>query len=406
MQDRIKQRDPDVERHAIVVSAAPDIAERLKNDLEQIGYKISIITDHGKQVSSPASKVILKLATEDDADLRVLRQLFSRFSLWLISFCLLFHLSLATHAELTGEIIFSHPVDRLGLWIGNVNDKHTVQKLSDVPLLVSRLSIQEGDRYIIAVADRVIVNEREYFVDLYLVDRKRLKEKNLTSRQYNEILCADISRNGDIVFTNEPFFPAQINKVEPAVEGIYLLPKHEIETRPPNRPQAELLFSVQGAGRIAWAPNGREFVFNTGHGIFLVDIFTRKVSHIIKNGRGPAFSPNGRHLAFVTFTIPSKLGILSFTDPHTIQYIEVEDGTYPRDLTWSPDGQYIVYTLFDAFVDTPYANFAVPVAGGPSERILEDYDGGVSPLAWTNVTYAVEPTNKLTTLWGKIKQQD
>lgn len=74
MQDRIKQRDPNVERRAIVVSAAPDIAERLKNDLEQIGYKISIITDHGKQVSSPESKVILKLATEDDADLRVLRQ--------------------------------------------------------------------------------------------------------------------------------------------------------------------------------------------------------------------------------------------------------------------------------------------------------------------------------------------
>ena len=337
-----------------------------------------------------------------------MRLFFSRFSLCLISFCLLFHLSLATHAELTGEIIFSHPVDRLGLWIGNVNDKHTVQKLSDVPLLVSQLSIQEGDRYIIAVADRFNVNGQEYFVDLYLIDRKLefLKEKNLTRRQYNEILCADISRNGDIVFTNFPFFHNPLHKVEPAVEGIYLLPKHEIETRPPKRPQAELLFPMEGAGCVAWAPNGQEFVFDTGHGIFLVDIFTRKVSHIIKNGRGPAFSPDGKHLAFVPFTIPSKLGILSFTDPHTIQYIEVEDGTYPRDLTWSPDGQYIVYTLFDAFVDTPYANFAVPVAGGPSERILEDYDGGVSPFAWTNVTYAVEPTNKLTTLWGKIKQQD
>ncbi len=328
-----------------------------------------------------------------------MRPFFSRFCLCLIYFCFLCHLSLTTHAKPTGEIIFSHPVDRLGLWIGNVNSKRTSQKISDVPLLISQLSIQEEDRYIIAVADRVIVNEPEYFADLYLIDRKHWKEKNLTQRQYNEILCADISRNGDVVFTNDHFS----HKAERAVEGLYLLQKHEIEKR---RPQAELLIPRWGGGDVDWAPNGREIAFSTSDGIFLIDVLTRKISHIVKNGKGAAFSPNGRHLAFRTFTIPSKLGILSFTDPHTITYIEVEDGTYPRDLTWSPDGQYIVYTLFDAFVNTRYANFAVPVAGGPSERILEEYDGGVSPFAWTNVSYAVEPANRLTTLWGKLKQQD
>lgn len=332
-----------------------------------------------------------------------MRPFFYRFCLCLICFCLICYLSLTTQANPTGEIIFSHPVDRLGLWRGKVNSKRTSQKISDVPLLISRLSIQEGDRYIIAVADRVIVNEREYFVDLYLIDRKHWKEKNLTQRQYNEILCADISRNGDVVFTNFPFFPAGLHKVEPAMEGLYLLQKHEIEKQ---KPQAELLFRTSGAGCVDWALNGREIAFGTGDGIFLMNVFTRKVSHIIKNGKDPAFSPDGKHLAFTTFTIPSKLGILSFTDPHTIKYIEVEDGTYPRDLTWSPDGQYIVYTLFDAFVNTPYSNFAVPVAGGPSERILEEYNGGVSPFAWTNVSYAVELGNKLTTLWGKLKQQD
>ena len=333
-----------------------------------------------------------------------MRSLFYRFGLCLVCLYLLYYLSLTTHANPTGEIIFSHPVDRLGLWIGNVDSKRTSQKISEVPLLMSQLSIQEGDRYIIAVADRININEREYFVDLYLIDRKHWKEKNLTQRKYNEILCADISRNGDIVFTNEPSFHKVLHKnVEPAVEGLYLLQKHEIEKR---RPQAELLIPRWGGGHVDWAPNGREIAFGTSDGIFLMNVFTRKISHIIKNGKDPAFSPNGKHLAFATFTIPSKLGILSFTDPHTIKYIEVEDGTYPRDLTWSPDGQYIVYTLFDAFVDTRYANFAVPVAGGPSERILEEYDGGVSPFEWTNVSYAVEPTHQLTTLWGKLKQPD
>ena len=328
-----------------------------------------------------------------------MRHFFYRFRLCLLYCCLACILPLAAHAKPTGEIIFSHPVDRLGLWVGNVNFKRTSHKISDVPLLISQISIQEGDRYIVAIADRVSNGEREYFVDLYLIDRKHLTEKNLTQRQYNEILCADISRNGDVVFTNYPFS----HKAERAVEGLYLLQNHEIEKR---HPQAELLFPAWGGGDVDWAPNGKEIAFSTADGIFLMDVFTRKVSHIIRNGKGPAFSPDGKHLVFATFTIPSKLGILSLTEPHNIKYIEVEDGTFPRDLTWSPDGQYIVYTLFDAFVNTRYSNFAVPVAGGPSKRILEMYDGGVSPFEWTNVSYAVEPANRLTTLWGKLKQQD
>ena len=313
--------------------------------------------------------------------------------------CLSFLLPLAAYAKPTGEIIFSHPVDRLGLWVGNVNFKRTSHKILDLPLLISRLSIQEGDRYIVALADRIGKGGREYFVDLYLIDRKHLTEKNLTQRQYNEILCADISRNGDVVFTNYPFS----HEAERAVEGLYLLQNHEIEKR---HPQAELLFPAWGGGHVDWAPNGKEIAFSTADGIFLIDVFTRKVSHIIRNGKAPAFSPDGKHLVFATFTIPSKLGILSLTELHNIKYIEVEDGTFPRDLTWSPDGQYIVYTLFDAFVNTRYSNFAVPVGGGPSKRILEMYDGGVSPFEWTNVSYAVESDNKLTTLWGKLKQQD
>ena len=31
---------------------------------------------------------------------------------------------------------------------------------------------------------------------------------------------------------------------------------------------------------------------------------------------------------------------------------------------------------------------------------------GVPSFDWTSTRYAVEPENKLTTLWGKLKQQD
>ena len=45
---------------------------------------------------------------------------------------------------------------------------------------------------------------------------------------------------------------------------------------------------------------------------------------------------------------------------------------------------------------------------GPHEEFLDIHKEGVWLFDWTQtaVTYAVEPMNKLTTLWGKLKQQD
>ena len=74
MNDQIRKRDPNSDIHIVIVSAVPDIAERLKDDLEQKGYKISIAIDHRKQTSSLANEAILKVAAEDNADLLVPRQ--------------------------------------------------------------------------------------------------------------------------------------------------------------------------------------------------------------------------------------------------------------------------------------------------------------------------------------------
>ena len=73
-------------------------------------------------------------------------------------------------------------------------------------------------------------------------------------------------------------------------------------------------------------------------------------------------------------------------------------------LKWSPDGQYVVYTIE---VDGVYRNFAAPINGGPHEEFLDKHGEGVWLFDWTHtdVPYDVEPMNKLTTLWGKLKQQ-
>lgn len=330
-----------------------------------------------------------------------MKHFFFRFLLNSLYWCLVCFFPLATYAKPAGEIIFRHPLDSRELWIGDVNNKRTARKLFDLPLLILSLSIQQDDRYLIAVAHKFVEHEPPLAIDAYLLDRKDtfLKEKNLTRGQYGDILDAAISQNGDVVFTTPSLFP--INKEKVPARGLYLIPNREIKKR---HPKAELLLQVD-AGCVDWAPNGKEIAFDTSEGVFLINIFTKEVSQITKDGGCPVFSPDGKQLAFPTATVPRKLVIFSLANPRNVKHLEPEDGTSPWDLTWSADNRYIIYTLRES--NEIFKNFVVPLAGGPPERILEMYDGGVPVFEWIHIaTHVVEPENKLATLWGKLKQQD
>jgi hypothetical protein len=327
----------------------------------------------------------------------------SIFYLSIFYWCLVCLFPFVTHAKPIGEIIFRHPLDFRELWVGNVQEGHSARRVFRQELLSIELSIQKDGHYLVAVAERFIKDELHLVVDAYLFERKNwfIKEKNLTRGLFDEVLDAAISEKGDVVFTNRLF---NFNRQWAPARGIYLILNREIKKE---HPQVELLKEVE-AHYVDWAPNEREITFDTADGIFLIDSFTTKVSLIIKDGYRPVFSPDGKKLAFLTRTKPTKLGVLSLTNLHNLKHIEIEGGVSPIYLTWSPDGQYIVYTL--AVPNLTSENFAVPIAGGTPERILEMYVGGVPLFEWTHVAksgaHAVEPANKLTTLWGKLKQQD
>ena len=327
-----------------------------------------------------------------------------RFFHCLVYWGLVCFLPLVTHAKPNGEIIFRHPENFRELWIGDVNNGGDTHLIFRQELLIIQLSIQKDDIYLVAVAERFVDDELKSLIDAYLLDRRDriVKEKNLTRGLFGEVLDAVISQNGDVVFTNRSF------RIQAAVprqaSGIYLIPNSEI--RKPI-PQVELLLEVD-ADYVDWGPHRNQIAYSTDTGIFLFNISTKKVSQIIKDGYRPLFSPDGKHLAFLTRTKPTKLGVLSLGNLHNLKHIEIEGGVSPIYLTWSPDGRYIVYTL--AGPNRTSKNFAVPIAGGRPERILEMYAGGVPLFEWTHtakaVTHAVKPENKLTTLWGKLKQQD
>lgn len=305
--------------------------------------------------------------------------------------CLAIFLPLTTHAQPSGEIIFRHSIDVLEIWKGKVREGRTSRRIFNRPLLAMSLAIQRGDRYILTVAERFADDELALAIDAYLLDRQKphATEKNLTQGKYGEIIDADISKNGDVVFTSEP-------------TGLYLIPKQEIE-KP--TPKAVLLLPIE-AGSVDWSPNGKVITYCTVEGIFGFDLFTKTQVKYTRHGCGPVFSPDGKYIAYIHWgdRKKKKVGLFSLSRWRTVQTIEIpEKYTGIRYLTWTADGQYIVYSVND---DPFYRNFAISLDGFHTTRILGDYPGGVPILEWTNKVYAVEPTNRLTTLWGELKQQD
>ena len=165
-------------------------------------------------------------------------------------------------------------------------------------------------------------------------------------------------------------------------------------------------------GGVEWAPNGKEILYGTDSGIFHFDIRTEDVSHITKDSTSAAFSPDGEKIAFLTTTSPKKIGIKT-AGQRAIKYIGLEDRgleedpkLYVENIAWSVDGQSIVCTVFNGF-DITYSNFIVPIDGGDAEEIFQAYfEDGLSLFEWTHTAYTIEPVNRLTTLWGELKQQD
>ncbi len=306
---------------------------------------------------------------------------------------------LTTFAELTGEIVFRHPKEYKELWIGNADDGDSGRPIVKLPHDITSFSIQKDGRYIVAVVQLTTEELFECLFDVYIYDRKNpnAEVKRLTQGDYTEILDVDVSPDGDVVFTNHSFIIVK----EMRKRGLYLIPNQEIEKK---NPIAKLL-QEENAYQVDWSPDGKRIVYSTDSGIFLFNNITKQVSFIIKDGDFPVFSPNSKELAFLTRTKPYRLGILSVVGPRNLRYIEPEEGSSVEYLTWSTDGQYLVYTLYNE-QDPANTNFAVHIESGQTEQILKTYaNGGLPKFEWVSSAYSIDPAELLTTVWGKIKQK-
>lgn len=312
--------------------------------------------------------------------------------------CLTSFLPLTTvQAELTGETIFRPPINAFNeLWISNVERPRDDRPFFNLGYSPEALAVQPNGNLVVTTDQH---QQLMFGNDIYLFDKKAdfPKVRDLTRQQFSLIWGLDISQNGDIVFTHEQTGPA------PAT-GIYLIPKHELKK---SRPKVQLLKEGE-AYTVEWSSSGKHIAYGTSDGIFVFNVLTQEILRITQDGFNPTFSPDGRYLAFAhrhrvnTY----KISIVSLTGRPNLKTIETQEAQVGFfNLKWSPDGQYVVYTIE---VDGVYHNFAAPINGGPQEEFLDEYGEGVWLFDWTHtdVPYAVEPINKLTTLWGKLKQQN
>lgn len=354
-----------------------------------------------------------------------------------ICLSLVFLLPLTTYAELTGEVIFRHPDNPNELWITDLTDTDNVRLLYQQTHPIRDFSVQKNGNYIATITEYKDPNKP---YDIYLIDTDNIDqvERMMTHQRFHEILDVHLSRNPDLIYTN--FLPAitePINKHDKfgrRTSGIYLILKKNIEdpTLPPPPPipielQAIIppkevlsppVSMIKGIRtlHVELSPDSKYLAYDTLEGVFLINLETGQDLRVSLEGSMPTFSPDGTKLA-VVYSRTNLLGNWYDLDIYSVpslQHINTIENFNNHikflDMKWSPDGNYIVYTTFGGwlfFQDTSYHHFAIPYNGGEQIKILEDmFDNGIPKFDWTRTedTFPVEPKNRLTTLWGKLKQ--
>ena len=320
--------------------------------------------------------------------------------------CLAFLLPLATYAKFTGEAIFRLPGEGYNeLWITHIENTKNTRLLYEHEWTIYYYVVQKDSPNIVISAGRGIS-------DLFLINRNQLKAKarNLTKNRFNATRGVDISPNGDILFTNSP-----LNAFIEVDVGLYLMPSDEVKKV---KPQATLL-KEGSIDFFRWSPDSEQFIYidRFGTGLFLYNLRTGKDSLITKDKMQPTysypvFSPDGKKLAFIyqpKIEPGFELDVISLETLYP-ELLPDDPGGNLRfsSLKW-PTENYFVYRKHNR-QKKKTEHFVIRADGGGSpEQILkgmEDmFENGLRGFDLGSSTFAVEPTNRLTTVWGKIKTE-
>jgi Tol biopolymer transport system component len=174
-----------------------------------------------------------------------------------------------------------------------------------------------------------------------------------------------------------------------------------------------------GAGSLTWAPDGRRIAYEANGELRLVDTATERQEALVprfeaNQGFGPVWSPNGRTIAYqrvchkrpdnvsapcreqhevVLVTLGDPLGAAAQTEVVLPMFRTMADGSsanlFPFRVTWSPDGDFLLYHAWSEQNDSLLGDFVAAVPTDPERPvvILARGDGIVAYDGYPDTTY-------------------
>ena len=351
---------------------------------------------------------------------------------------LVFLLPLTTYAELTGEVVFIHPDNPNELWITDLTDPDNAHVLYQQTHPIRDFSLQKNGGYIATITEYSANGP----YDIYLIDTDNINqtERMMTHHRFNKILDLDLSQSPELIFTN--YLPLRTNKNKSdrfgkVTSGIYMIRNKEIvdptlpppipiplnlqDIIPPRDVLSPRVVRIKGveAQHVTLSPDSKYLAYDTLSGVYLTKFDTGEVLRVSIGGSIPIFSPDGTKLA-VMYRKVHLFGFLYDLDIYSVPSLDrlktIKNFNSKLnffadiiDIKWSPDGEYIVYTTYTRLFgkqNITYYHYAIPYNGREQINLLNIFENGVSKFDWTRAesVYPIEPKNRLTTLWGKMKQ--
>ena len=307
-------------------------------------------------------------------------------------------------AQDIGSEYISFSTNRNGNYDIYMVDRHggNLQAILDGPADENHARWSLNGRYLVYAS-----NENAAFYDIYVMDMRTQHRWQLTDHPANDTNPTWSPDGTEIAFVSNRSGKYRVYKMDINGEKFNQLTKGGNDWGP------------------AWSPDGEWIAYNTLQPdkfvyLYIVSADGRKPRQLARageNGRQPAWSPDGKKIAFSTW----ELGI-----GPKIATIDVESGTLRRvtlggrvpagrvfrrySPAWSPDGKWIAYVSDNLEVQRKTFLYVVDAAGeerAASIQLTTHLSTNISPAWVPEPFFSVSPSGeKMTTLWGKLKQHE
>lgn len=206
--------------------------------------------------------------------------------------CVASVLPVIINADVSGEIVFAHPLKARELWVTHWNVGGTTRQIyehdPEPNFRILDIATQKNGKYIAFLARYGDEAAGKHLWDIYITN-KNMPDKqavNITKNRFGEIdeRDFDISKNGDVIFAcKRP--PDDVEK------GVYLIPHTEFLNA---EPRATLI--ALNAYQPSWLPDGEKVAYVERRKVYIQTIATREWDSLDIVGNYPTATPDGSYM--------------------------------------------------------------------------------------------------------------